>query len=57
MGGKVNGGNGGEGFLQRFLSIGDRLDDRDCGKGRGSISVSTGFLNVRDIFYTGSIAG
>nr|CAD2190488.1 unnamed protein product [Meloidogyne enterolobii] len=56
LGGKVNGGNGGEGFLQRFLSIGDRLDDRDCGKGRGSISVSTGFLNVRDIFYTGSIA-
>lgn len=53
--GRVNGN--GEGFLQRFLSIGDRLDVQDCGKGRGgSISVSTGFLNVRDIFFTGSIA-
>jgi hypothetical protein len=45
----------GGGLLQRFFSIGDQLNV-EPGK-RGAISVSTGYLNVRDVFYPGSISG
>jgi hypothetical protein len=44
------------GILQRFFSIGDQLNV-ECGKRGGGISVSTGYLNVRDVFYPGSITG
>lgn len=56
----MNGGTQrGDGLLHRFLSIGDQLNvpDGGHGGGRGAISVSTGYLNIKDVFYPGSITG
>uniref|UniRef100_A0A183BN68 MFS domain-containing protein n=1 Tax=Globodera pallida TaxID=36090 RepID=A0A183BN68_GLOPA len=45
--------NGGGGLGQRFFSIGDHL--HVAGKKSGGVSVSTGYLNFKDVFYSGSI--
>ncbi|KAI1702908.1 major facilitator superfamily domain-containing protein [Ditylenchus destructor] len=45
---------GGGGVLQRFLSLGEHLHTR-ANEG-GKISVSTGYLNIKDVFYPGSIS-
>lgn len=52
---EVGGGTGsGRGLMQRFFSIGDHL--HAAGR-RDGISVSTGYLNFKDVFYQGSISG
>uniref|UniRef100_A0A914HFY2 Major facilitator superfamily (MFS) profile domain-containing protein n=1 Tax=Globodera rostochiensis TaxID=31243 RepID=A0A914HFY2_GLORO len=45
--------NGGGGLGQRFFSIGDHL--HVAGRKSGGVSVSTGYLNFKDVFYSGSI--
>ncbi|KAL3082808.1 hypothetical protein niasHS_010610 [Heterodera schachtii] len=45
-------GSGG-GLGQRFFSIGDHL--HVAGRRGGGVSVSTGYLNFKDVFYSGSI--
>uniref|UniRef100_A0A915CXR1 Major facilitator superfamily (MFS) profile domain-containing protein n=1 Tax=Ditylenchus dipsaci TaxID=166011 RepID=A0A915CXR1_9BILA len=50
---KAENSAGGNGVLQRFLSLGEHLHTRAADGEK--ISISTGYLNIKDVFYHGSI--